>query len=151
MPSLSFFKDLGKGLLKVVPTAAQFIPGIGPVAGAILNIAIPAIQNAATKDHLTGSGKKAEVLQTLQTAAPEIAKLLPSTANVDPVKFAQGADTLIEALLDLMKSTGDVPVKSESVEQIQTTIFPPTATNVVTGGTPPAGIYKVIGTLNITQ
>lgn len=50
----SFLKGLGKGLLKVAPIATSFIPGVGPIAGALLGAGTGAASGA-----ITGGGKGA--------------------------------------------------------------------------------------------
>lgn len=44
----SFFKGLGKGLLKAAPIATAFIPGLGPVASTLLSAAAGAGSGAVT-------------------------------------------------------------------------------------------------------
>jgi hypothetical protein len=51
---MGFWKSLGKGLLKVAPIAASFIPGVGPVAGTLIGAGSGAASGA-----ISGGGKGA--------------------------------------------------------------------------------------------
>jgi hypothetical protein len=58
----SFFKGLGKGLLKVAPVAAAFIPGIGPIASMALSAGL------GTANGAISGGKKGALIGGLMGA-----------------------------------------------------------------------------------
>lgn len=90
----SFFKGLGKGLLKIAPIATMFIPGLGPVASAALSGAAGAGAGAVS------GGKKGALIGGLMGAAGGAAKGAASAAGKGASTVNAGTKgSLISSLL----------------------------------------------------
>lgn len=101
-------KVIGQAALDAAPMVASATPA-GPLGGMLVNIAVDAIKKA----HASGkpnAEKKADVMGAIQAAAPAFEKAFPGLSP-DSAHLAAGADQLVEALLSLMKATGDIPKK----------------------------------------
>lgn len=116
---ISFLRRLGRGAkaagrvaLEAAPFAAgAFNPALGVVLGGVVN----AIRVAASED-APGPVKKQIALERLETMVPELEALLKDRgvdveSNAD--RIARAGDALIEAILDLMKVTGELPGRPE--------------------------------------
>jgi len=117
---LSFLKKAGSVVeqigVAVGPAAASV--AFGPAVGALVNTAVHSIVTVQqTLPTATGEQKKAAVMASLESVAPQVQSVLTSmgVSVQDTSKFADGADQLVEALLNMLKATGTVPTTTAVV------------------------------------
>lgn len=147
-------KAVGKGALKVAETAGPIAASAfgGPLAGQLATIAVQGIEAAqarhgASPAPLAIAGttatldpRKLDVMQYLESQAGTIANLvLGSTGRpvADPARFATGVNTLVEALVDIMKAVEALPtttpVPAPPVETVLPKSTPAPFVGVVSG------------------
>lgn len=148
--NLSFLKKVGHVAEEIGivagPAAASIF--LGPAVGAMVNTAIHSIVDVSQKlPTATGEEKKAAVMSSLEAVAPQVQGLLTSmgVSVKDAPKFADGADQLVEALLNMCKATGTVP--STSVPAVD----PNVPTDTSTGGGYSASPNSVVMTKNMDK
>ncbi len=133
-------KDFGKAALPLaeqvgIQAANVAAPGVG---GFLANLAAQSI-NAAIAKHGTapantpapsdptitvGQAKKFDVLQQIESQAPEIMNLIlagRSKAVVDRAGFVDGTNEIVEGVLKVMKAIGAVPSSTPPVDPVMIT------------------------------
>lgn len=153
MANLTFLKNVGKVAEDVLvnlggPAAAV---AFGPAVGALVSTAIHSIVTVQqTLPTASGPEKKAVVMNALETVAPQVQAVLSAmgTTVKDQPKFADGADQMVEALLNMLKATGTVKPVAGIAEQ---TLAPNLPADTTSGGGYVVSPNSVVMTKNVDK
>lgn len=96
-----------------------------PVIGLVGPIVEKAIEQAQQNPGTTPEEKKTQVLDQVDINADQIRAQLQQAGLdvIDKQRFFSGADKLVDAFVDLMKSTGAMPVPSDFAPVPGATVF----------------------------
>lgn len=129
----SFFKGLGKGLLKVAPIAAAFIPGIGPLASAGISAATGAASGAISggkKGALIGgllggaTGGIGKALSGASGAVKMGANGIPNIGVTNGISSLPGVATGGGALVNGLMNAGKSAIKGVGGNLVQSLLNP---------------------------
>lgn len=120
-------KTLGKAALPMAETLATTAATAagGPLLGSLVPMIFAGVKNAAAKHGdapnsavidtdngmTVGQAKKFDVMQLLESQAPELANLILGGARkkvVDRERFLAGVDKITEGVVDVLKSVGEI-------------------------------------------
>lgn len=133
----AFLKTVGKAALPVaedvgIAAANAALPGLG---GTLAQFVVTGINNAVAKHGTApastpspsdptitvGQAKKFDVLQFLESNAPEIMNAILAGRGkvvVDRAGFVAGTDQIVEGFLQVMKSVGAIPSSTPPVDPV---------------------------------